>query len=60
MYGSCIYNSFFQIKKQAEKRSSRRGGRALKIMIMHSHVVAHQNFAEKLITWLQVGLHEKE
>ena len=43
----------FQVKKQAEKRSSRRGGRALKIMIVHSHVVAHQNFAEKLITWLQ-------
>jgi E3 ubiquitin-protein ligase UBR2 len=39
--GRCIvkcsgYQNCQEIKKAAEKRSSRRGGRALKIMIMHS------------------------
>ena len=55
--GRCIvkcsgYQACQEIKKNAERRSSRRGGRALKIQIIHSHVVAHQNFAEKLISWL--------
>ena len=25
----------------------------MKVLIVHSHVVAHQNFSEKLILWLQ-------
>ena len=40
------------VRKTAERTSSRRGGRPLKVVIMHSHVVAHQNFSQKLITWL--------
>ena len=41
-----------EVSKTAEQKSSRRGGRPLKVEVMHSHVVAHQNFAQKLITWL--------
>ncbi len=56
--GRCIvkcsgFQTCAEVKKNAERRSSRRGGRPLKIVIMHSHVVAHQNFAEKLIAWMQ-------
>ena len=54
--GRCIvkcsgFQNCQEVKKNAERTSSRRGGRPLKIVIMHSHVVAHQNFAEKLISW---------
>lgn len=57
--GRCIvkcsgFQNCQEVKKQAERKSRMgAGGKPLKISIMHSHVVAHQNHAEKLITWLQ-------
>ena len=41
-----------EVKKTAERTSSRRGGRPLKVVIMHSHIVAHQTFAQSLVSWL--------
>ena len=41
-----------EVKKTAERTSSRRGGRPLKVVIMHSHIVAHQTFAQRLVSWL--------
>uniref|UniRef100_T1JGA7 E3 ubiquitin-protein ligase n=1 Tax=Strigamia maritima TaxID=126957 RepID=T1JGA7_STRMM len=36
-----------------EKSTTRHGGKALKVLVMHTNVVAHQLFAMRLLTWLQ-------
>nr|XP_026492514.1 E3 ubiquitin-protein ligase UBR1 isoform X1 [Vanessa tameamea] len=41
-----------KLKTDIEMFTSRHGP-ALKVLVMHAHVVAHQIFAMKLLTWLQ-------
>jgi hypothetical protein len=36
-----------------QRQTMRGGNKSLKVLVMHSTVVAHQNFAQKVITWLQ-------
>ncbi|XP_012250571.1 E3 ubiquitin-protein ligase UBR2 [Athalia rosae] len=42
-----------ELKSEIERFTSRHGGRPLKVLVMHAHVVAHQLFAMKLLAWLQ-------
>ncbi|KAF5287904.1 hypothetical protein FQA39_LY04078 [Lamprigera yunnana] len=43
-----------ELKTEIEKHTSRHGNRALKVLVVHAHIVAHQLFAMKLLSWLQV------
>jgi E3 ubiquitin-protein ligase UBR2 len=45
-----------EIKRTTERITSRRGSRPLKVLIMHSHVVAHQVFAMRQLQWLQATI----
>ena len=36
-----------------QRNTSRHGAKPLKVQVMHKTVVAHQQFALKMITWLQ-------
>ena len=36
-----------------QQTTSRHGTKALKVLVMHTSVVAHQDFAMKMIQWLQ-------
>lgn len=42
-----------ELKTDIEKFTSRHGTRPLKVLVVHSHVIAHQMFALRLLTWLQ-------
>ncbi|CAG0889985.1 unnamed protein product [Darwinula stevensoni] len=42
-----------QVGQTIERITSRHGGKPLKVTIMHIHLVAHQMFAMKLLSWLQ-------
>lgn len=44
------------LKTEIERYTSRHGNKALKVLVLHAHVVAHQIFAMKLLSWLQVFL----
>lgn len=41
------------LKEEIEKFTSRHGGRPLKTVVVHSHVIAHQIYALRLLTWMQ-------
>jgi len=41
------------LKKKIEKFTSQSGVRHLKILIVHSHVIAHQIYALRLLSWMQ-------
>lgn len=49
-----------ELKSEIERFTSRHGSRPLKVLVVHTHVIAHQLFAMKLLAWLQqfVGLCE--
>ena len=36
----------------SQKNTSRHGGKPLKVLVMHTAVVAHQIFAQKILSWL--------
>ncbi|XP_048259504.1 E3 ubiquitin-protein ligase UBR2-like isoform X2 [Haliotis rufescens] len=40
-------------KEIIQRNTSRHGSKPLKVLVMHNSVVAHQNFAMKMIQWLQ-------
>ncbi|XP_075234618.1 ubr1 ubiquitin ligase [Lycorma delicatula] len=42
-----------ELKSEIERFTSRHGNRPVKVLVMHSHLVAHQLYALKLLTWLQ-------
>lgn len=42
-----------ELKQEIERFTSRHGNRALKVLVVHAHVVAHQLYAMRLLTWLQ-------
>lgn len=42
-----------QVKQHIERFTSRHGSRPLRVLVMHSSVVAHQTFAMRLLSWLQ-------
>lgn len=42
-----------ELKTEIEKYTSRHGNKPLKVLVVHSHIVAHQIFALKLLSWLQ-------
>ncbi|XP_022906723.2 E3 ubiquitin-protein ligase UBR2 [Onthophagus taurus] len=44
------------LKSEIEKYTSRHGNKPLKVLVVHAHVVAHQIFAMKLLSWLQTFL----
>lgn len=44
------------LKTEIEKYTSRHGNKALKVLVLHAHVVAHQIFSMKLLSWLQMFL----
>ncbi|XP_050524886.1 E3 ubiquitin-protein ligase UBR2 [Daktulosphaira vitifoliae] len=41
------------LKEEIEKYTSRHGGKPLKTVVVHSHVIAHQIYALRLLTWMQ-------
>lgn len=47
-------------KQCIERLTSRHGAKPLKVMVMHTSVVAHQTFAMRLLSWLQtiIGVSE--
>nr|CAD7425225.1 unnamed protein product [Timema monikensis] len=47
------FNHCNELKTEIEKFTSRHGNRALKVLVVHAHVVAHQLYAIKLLDWLQ-------
>lgn len=47
------------LKHEIEKFTSRHG-KALKVLVVHAHVIAHQMFAMKLLSWLQAFLSHGE
>jgi len=55
--GRCLvkcspYQQCNEVKRIVERITGRRGIKPLKVMVIHSHVVAHQVFAMRLISWL--------
>ncbi|XP_046835052.1 E3 ubiquitin-protein ligase UBR2 [Vespa crabro] len=42
-----------ELKAEIERFTSRHSNRALKVLVVHAHVIAHQTFAMKLLNWLQ-------
>ncbi|XP_059082624.1 E3 ubiquitin-protein ligase UBR2-like isoform X2 [Tigriopus californicus] len=61
--GRCLVKcSGFQncndVKRITERITSRRNSKPLKVVVMNSYVMAHQNFAMRLLDWLQ-GILEK-
>ncbi|KAK9497080.1 hypothetical protein O3M35_004459 [Rhynocoris fuscipes] len=57
---SASFHLCTELKIEIERFTSRHGTRPLKVLVVHSHVVAHQLFALRLLTWLQkiVGMAE--
>lgn len=49
-----------ELKCDIERFTQRQSSKALKVLVVHAHVVAHQIFAMKLLSWLQqfIGLCE--
>ena len=43
---------FFYNVYHSQKNTSRHGGKPLKVLVMHTAVVAHQIFAQKILSWL--------
>ncbi|KAJ8942266.1 hypothetical protein NQ318_008010 [Aromia moschata] len=41
------------LKQEIEKYTSRQGTKPLKVLVNHAHVIAHQIYAMKLLTWLE-------
>lgn len=41
------------LKEEIEKFTSRHGSKPLKTVVVHSHVIAHQIYALRLLTWMQ-------
>ncbi|XP_014250464.1 E3 ubiquitin-protein ligase UBR2 [Cimex lectularius] len=51
---SSTFQHCSELKSDIEKFTSRHGGtRPLKVLVVHAFVIAHQNFALRLLTWLQ-------
>lgn len=50
---SSTFPDCLQVKQTIERITSRHGSRPLRVLVMHSSVVAHQTFAMRLLTWLQ-------
>ncbi|KAL3216691.1 hypothetical protein MRX96_032862 [Rhipicephalus microplus] len=50
---SSTFPDCLQVKQTIERITSRHGGRPLRVLVMHSSVVAHQTFAMRLLGWLQ-------
>uniref|UniRef100_A0A1B6DEC1 E3 ubiquitin-protein ligase n=1 Tax=Clastoptera arizonana TaxID=38151 RepID=A0A1B6DEC1_9HEMI len=42
-----------ELKIEIERYTSRHGNRPLKVSVVHAHVVAHQMYAQRILTWLQ-------
>ncbi|CAK9818916.1 E3 ubiquitin-protein ligase UBR2 [Anthophora plagiata] len=42
-----------ELQNDIEKFTSRHSNRALKVLVVHAHVIAHQIFAMELLHWLQ-------
>lgn len=42
-----------ELKSEVERITSRTSSRPLKVQVKHSHVIAHQLYAIKLLSWLQ-------
>ena len=54
------YQQCLEVKKIVEKITGRRATKPLKVMVIHSHVVAHQVFSLRLLTWLDSVLAHSE
>lgn len=50
---SSTFSDCLQVKQHIERITSRHGSRPLRVLVMHSSVVAHQTFAMRLLAWLQ-------
>ncbi|XP_057659801.1 E3 ubiquitin-protein ligase UBR2 isoform X1 [Diorhabda carinulata] len=48
------------LKQDIEKYTSRHGNKPLKVLVNHSHIIAHQIFAGKLLSWLERFLGQGE
>ncbi|XP_039295359.1 E3 ubiquitin-protein ligase UBR2 [Nilaparvata lugens] len=42
-----------ELKSEIERFTSRHASRPLKVLVVHSHLIAHQSYALRLLTWLQ-------
>ncbi|KAG5890458.1 hypothetical protein JTB14_031270 [Gonioctena quinquepunctata] len=47
------YQHCFDLKQEIEKYTSRHGNKPLKVLVSHAHVIAHQMYAMKMLTWLE-------
>ena len=54
------YQQCQEVRKVVEKITGRRATKPLKVMVIHSHVVAHQVFSLRLLTWLDSVLAHSE
>ncbi|XP_050308066.1 E3 ubiquitin-protein ligase UBR2 isoform X2 [Anthonomus grandis grandis] len=42
-----------EMKREIEKHTSRHGNKPLRVKVTHAHIIAHQIFALKLLSWLE-------
>lgn len=49
-----------ELKTEIERFTSKHGGQPLKVEVVHTHVIAHQIFAMKLLRWLEKILGNSE
>lgn len=49
-----------ELRSDIERFTSRHSNRPLKVLVLHTHVVAHQTFAMKLLNWLQQFISQRE
>lgn len=48
-----LFRQCNELRSDIERFTSRHSNKPLKVLVLHTHVVAHQTFAMKLLNWLQ-------
>ncbi|XP_011862906.1 PREDICTED: E3 ubiquitin-protein ligase UBR2 [Vollenhovia emeryi] len=48
-----LFELCHDLRNEVEKHTYRHSNRPLKVLILHTHIVAHQTFAIRLLNWLQ-------
>ncbi|XP_032673468.1 E3 ubiquitin-protein ligase UBR2 [Odontomachus brunneus] len=48
-----VFRHCNELRSDIERFTSRHSSRPLKVLVLHTHVVAHQTFSMKLLNWLQ-------
>lgn len=48
-----LFRDCNELRNEVEKFTYRHSNRPLKVLVLHTHIVAHQTFAIRLLNWLQ-------